>query len=397
MENNKILIISRNLCYPAHKSGVSSSIFNLLKKASIDYDIDYIYLEEKDTSNENFLQKELDITIFNINILGKQFFSKINSKYFFKNRASLSINVNKFPIPDCESYKYVILTELSVALLLDRFQNINNSKVLFFEADSNSMFYQRSYKNSRNPLYKFYYFTQYLIVRHIENILYNSVHRTIFVSNIDKIYTIKNFKINDPNRIININLGVDNLEVYKTLYNVNSEISLSFSGILDYPPNKDAVDYIVYTILPKLEELKFNFKMHIVGKNPSKEWTLTKFYKNGSLIITGFVDNIYSYLCNTDIYISPLFLGSGMKNKILQAMSVGLPIICSKVSAEGINELIDGQNILIVDKNVDSWVNSILKLSKDLSLMQNFGKESRKIIMNYYSWDNFYSEFFGFN
>ena len=126
----------------------------------------------------------------------------------------------------------------------------------------------------------------------------------------------------------------------------------------------------------------------MIGKNPLEKWKTNEFYKEGKIIITGYVDSVEEYLKEMDIYISPLFLGSVMKNKILQAMGVGVPIICSEVSAEGITELINGENCYIISKSPGIWCEKIKELAKDIEKRRQFSDATKLIIESNYSWNS---------
>lgn len=110
--------------------------------------------------------------------------------------------------------------------------------------------------------------------------------------------------------------------------------------------------------------------------------------------MTGFLEDIDGYIQEMDIYISPLFTGTGMKNKILQAMNLGVPIICTSISTEGINEVIDGENLIICDsKDAKIWISKIFELANDNELRNEFSLINREIIEKYYTWNNIALDF----
>ena len=137
-----------------------------------------------------------------------------------------------------------------------------------------------------------------------------------------------------------------------------------------------------------------NIYLHIIGKNPTEDMFSyqKKYHKN--VIITGFINNIDEYISRMDLYISPLFVGTGMKNKILQAMNLGIPLICSRVSAEGIVELQNGINCIICDSlDAKEWIDNIIYLLKNSELMEKFSKETRLIIKKNYTWEKIARDF----
>ena len=89
------------------------------------------------------------------------------------------------------------------------------------------------------------------------------------------------------------------------------------------------------------------------------------------------------------MYISPVFEGSGMKNKILQALSIGVPIIASQTSVDGIDGMKDGYNYILCDDKPDNWVKKILKLYEDYEKRVSFSNNGKRLIEEEYSWNRF--------
>ena len=110
----------------------------------------------------------------------------------------------------------------------------------------------------------------------------------------------------------------------------------SFLGVMDYGPNEDAAIYFTRDIFPKLRKIIPSCTLTLAGKNPSKDLLELQ---SENVIVTGFVDDMIQTITKSSIYISPLRYGSGTKNKILEAMAAGMPVMLSSVSREGINGL----------------------------------------------------------
>ena len=89
-------------------------------------------------------------------------------------------------------------------------------------------------------------------------------------------------------------------------------------------------------------------KLIVVGRGqPSAE--LSNLFKNDSSIdLIGEVEDVVPYYRKAQVAIVPLLHGSGTRLKILEAMSLGVPVISTSVGAEGI-DYTNGKNILIAD------------------------------------------------
>ena len=105
----------------------------------------------------------------------------------------------------------------------------------------------------------------------------------------------------------------------------------------------------IQEVFDKVAEKCPEVTLYIVGKNPTDK--LKKLVINRkNIIVTGKVDSVFSYIKSSTIYISPLRIGSGKKNKIIEAISCGTPLIASTVSMEGFEDIEDKNLILRIIK-----------------------------------------------
>lgn len=116
---------------------------------------------------------------------------------------------------------------------------------------------------------------------------------------------------------------------------------LSYVGNLKVAANVDILHWIISDILPKINH---DVKSMVIGKCPDdiKE----KYKGNNHVIFTGRVDNLVEYIRKSQIFLSPILYGTGIKTKILEAMSMGVPVVTNDVGAEGI-EAKDGHEFWV--------------------------------------------------
>lgn len=385
----KILIINKEIPYPPHKNGNTNTIYNLIKAwKDKGNEVTLIYLNDFQSESEIELKK-LKIEIININIKGKEYFIKYNGKYILKLRNSWDINSNNFPKIDVEKYDYVIFGDLGSTLIIDKLENFSKVSSILFQADSLAMYYERNKELTKNLLKKIYCILQKKIIKKYEKEIYKDIDKIIFVSEKDKEYVETYHK---DKKIKSVKLGIERYTKRGILKLRKEEIDIGFSGIMSYEPNKIAAEFIIKEILPKLIKKKLNYRIHLIGKEPIESWKNLEYVKNNKLVITGYLENIDDYISNMDIYISPLFLGSGMKNKILQAMNLGIPIIASNISCDGITELKDHENFLLCDNQVENWIDKIEELAQDKNKRRDFSKKGIEIIKKNYSWSKMADE-----
>ena len=119
---------------------------------------------------------------------------------------------------------------------------------------------------------------------------------------------------------------------------------------------------------------------YIVGSNPTTEVTSLQ---SDDIVVTGFVKDVSPYFDNCRVFVAPLRFGAGMKGKITQCMSLGLPLVTTTIGAEGIG-LVNGINALIAD-DPREFAESVLKLYSDEQLWNSFSKSSIRHIRENYS------------
>jgi len=116
-------------------------------------------------------------------------------------------------------------------------------------------------------------------------------------------------------------------------------------GGFQHKPNIDAAEHLVKEIFPEIKQNISDVKLFIVGSHPPDK---VKKLESDDVKVTGYVPDITSYFKECKVMLSPLRYGAGVKGKITQSLSQGLPVITSTIGAEGIN-MVDGENCMISD------------------------------------------------
>lgn len=158
-------------------------------------------------------------------------------------------------------------------------------------------------------------------------------------------------------------------------------LSLVFTGVLDYHPNVAGVDWFCRHVLPLVHD-RLNVTFKIVGRSPSAKIRALVTLPGVELI--GSVPDVRPYLAAANVVISPLKLARGIQNKVLEAMAMQRPVICTTPSAEGIDAE-HGTHFLIAD-TVEQWSSELCRLSEDLQLRAKLAGAARERVVEHYSW-----------
>lgn len=157
--------------------------------------------------------------------------------------------------------------------------------------------------------------------------------------------------------------------------------TLVFVGNFQYAPNLDAAWILVHEVLPRLWRLDPDVQLELVGPDPSK--TL-KSNPDGRITVTGYVEDVRPYLRRASCFVSPLRAGSGIRNKILEAMSEGTPVVATSTSCEGIN-VTDRQNVLLAENPAEMAL-IVYHLIRDPGLRARVGNGGRTLVIREHTW-----------
>ena len=113
------------------------------------------------------------------------------------------------------------------------------------------------------------------------------------------------------------------------------EGTIIFTGAMHYPPNNDAALYLISDILPLVRNSFPGLKTLIVGHSPSEKLIEAASLQDG-VTVTGFVEDMRPYLEQATLFVAPLRFGSGIQNKVLEALAMELPIVGTSIAADGL-------------------------------------------------------------
>lgn len=175
-----------------------------------------------------------------------------------------------------------------------------------------------------------------------------------------------------------VNLDIWNPNKTKSIKKNSLIIATTFNWI----HNINALRWFFENIQPSLKSKYNDLETIIIGKNPPAEFN--KFKETGVEIL-GYVDDVKPYMNDSQLYIAPLFVGSGIRIKILEAMAMELPVVATDISAEGIeaNES-DG---LFRANTKEEYIKTIFFLLDDEDRRKDLGKKARKFIEDNHTWE----------
>jgi len=198
--------------------------------------------------------------------------------------------------------------------------------------------------------------------------------KIIVVSERDK-YSLQNLE-----NVAVIPLGVDINENLQANFEGSGII---FTGNMGYFPNQDAAYWFATEIFPLVLKEVPDSILYIVGNNPRNK--ILKL-QSPQIVVTGYVDSIRKHISRATVAIAPLRAGSGMQIKVLEAMSVGCPVVATTYAAEGLNYAVSGKDLLLADCNPVDFAQKVVSVLKDKKLGKKISSSALELVRDNYSW-----------
>jgi sugar transferase (PEP-CTERM/EpsH1 system associated) len=184
----------------------------------------------------------------------------------------------------------------------------------------------------------------------------------------------------DKNDIVIVPNGVD-FEYFKSS-DKTTEYELIFTGNMSYPPNVLSVEFIVKKILPLVHKFIPKVRLLIAGVDPSAR---VKMLASDNVIVSGWVDDLRVCYESSEIFVAPMQIGTGMQNKILEAMAMSLPCITSNLANNSIGA-INGKDVLIAEEP-EQYAELIISLLSDKQKAKSIAANGNAFVRDNYNWE----------
>jgi len=162
-----------------------------------------------------------------------------------------------------------------------------------------------------------------------------------------------------------------------------SSASLAFVGSLNFPPNVAAVAWFCREVWPIVRRNQPAARLTLVGKKPVED--VLAWHGRDGIRVAGEVPDVRPYLDWAAAAVVPMRSGGGIKNKILEAWAMAVPIVATSMSLHGLAAN-TGENILTADEPVD-FARQVLRLLDDPELRARLSERGRETAVREHSWD----------
>ncbi len=250
--------------------------------------------------------------------------------------------------------RIIILQWTEAVLLLSYVKKIfPECKIIVIEEDVSYLYYYREWKKSSNLLLKWINKKRYTRLKSLELNALNRADKIILNNNKDKQLVLKD-QVNEE-KIFTW------CPYFQNMTNLNrkpQKKNIIFYGAMNRPENHLSVIWFIEKVMPKIKDLDLKFT--VIGANPPQD--LLK-YANEKIEILGFVESVEPYFSEGMCLVAPLVMGAGIKIKVLEALSAGIPVLTNTIGIEGVG-VTNGQEYFHCE-NPEDYVEVIRAIFED--------------------------------
>ncbi|MBO7201434.1 MAG: glycosyltransferase [Bacteroidales bacterium] len=179
--------------------------------------------------------------------------------------------------------------------------------------------------------------------------------------------------------------GVDTSRFYPRTY--EKKYDLLFCGNMHYPPNIDATLYLTKEVMPLVWKERPDTTLMLAGANPVSE---VRKLQSDRVTVTGWVEDMTDCYAKSKLFVAPMQIGTGLQNKLLEAMAMKLPCITSMLANSALcaNE----QTQVAVAHTPQDYADKILQLLGDSDKCATLAQNGYEYVLGKYTWDTYNAE-----
>jgi GT2 family glycosyltransferase/glycosyltransferase involved in cell wall biosynthesis len=148
-----------------------------------------------------------------------------------------------------------------------------------------------------------------------------------------------------------------------------------------HPPNTDAAIWFVNEIFPLIKQQRPNAVLNLVGSRPTEQVLALQ---SESIHVTGYVtdEQLVEHYASARVAVVPLRFGAGVKNKVVEAMAYGVPLITTEIGAQGLSGV---QDIIPITSDPQAFANHVLEIIGNDEKWGNYSRAGNRYVAEHYS------------
>lgn len=327
----KIFFFSPVFPYPPNRDGMSIIAYHVLRRLSRNHDVRLVcFGAESDRSHTSELGVR-DVVIIPTprHSLSRHLISSfLTLRPWYAARMYSSKMKQEIELTDLDPLVDAVI--LHSPFLAEYLPLVRQKPVIVVAIDALSKWFADVAKKERNPFKRLHLQREARCAASVEATMYPKARQVVVVTNEDRDALAKHMSRMSISVIPN---GVDNI-FFQPTPKEPQPMTLVTTGSMDYPPNVDGVVWFAQEVWPALAQRYPTLRWFIVGRNPSP--AVQRVGRDARIIVTGAVPDLRPFLSQGTVYVAPIFSGAGIKNKVLEALSMGSAVVATPESFQGI-------------------------------------------------------------
>ena len=211
-----------------------------------------------------------------------------------------------------------------------------------------------------------------------ENLMFDQFDHAVIISAQDRDYIYHPLR----DQMAVVPNGVDTAHFVPQ--DVEPTYDLLFTGNMNYPPNIDSVLYLVQKVLPIVRAARPGTSLLISGVDPSP--SVRDLSRIDPLItVTGWVKDIRSSYAASRIFVAPMQIGTGLQNKLLEAMAMRIPCITSALANNAVGA--PPEEAILIGNTPEEYAELILRLLADREERDRVAENGFQFVRANFDWD----------
>lgn len=155
-----------------------------------------------------------------------------------------------------------------------------------------------------------------------------------------------------------------------------------FTGVMDYHANVTAAEFVARDVMPRVRAVRADARLALVGRDPRPR--VQALAELPGVSVVGSVPELRPWLSRASVYCCPMRDGTGIKNKLLEAMANGVACVVTPLSLGGLR-VKDGRELL-VGRDADALADAIVRVLADPALAADVGAAGRRYVLEHHTW-----------
>jgi glycosyltransferase involved in cell wall biosynthesis len=243
-----------------------------------------------------------------------------------------------------------------------------------------SLIWQRYFETEQNPVRRWYIHQQWRKFERYERRTFAEATRTVAVSADDAGLARGRF---GAERVRIVENGVDTSYFHKE-EGPRDPCQILYLGALDWRPNLDAVRLLLEQVFPAVHAKEPSARLCLVGRNPPP-WLVDQASRAKAVELHANVEDVRPFLAGSGVMAVPLRIGGGSRLKILEALASGLPVVSTRIGAEGLG-LESGRDLQVVER-VEEMAPALLHCIRTPDEARAAAENGRRFVCEQYDWD----------